>query len=97
MAPKTEHLMSLRALRQLRRTRSFYVAGALLWAAAAAWTGWTHPGSRQMWISLFLVAVFTGLLGTASLWLYRLQSVSERKPTRHAASRGSITPGHANA
>lgn len=78
--------MPLRALRQLRRTRSFYVAGALLWAAAAAWTGWTHPGSRQMWISLLLVAVFTGLLGTASLWLHRLHAIAERGPAHHAAS-----------
>ncbi|PNG20525.1 hypothetical protein [Streptomyces cahuitamycinicus] len=39
MAPKTDHLMSLRAERQLRQVRAFYTAGVLLWATAAAFTG----------------------------------------------------------
>ncbi|MFG2894775.1 hypothetical protein [Streptomyces sp. NPDC048248] len=97
MAPKTEHLMSLRAVRQLRRTRTFYTAGVLLWAASVAWTGWTHPGSRQMWVSLLLLAVFTGLLSTASLWLHHLQAASGRKPAHHAAPRQGTVPGHVNA
>lgn len=97
MAPKTEHLMSLRAVRQLRRVRTFYTAGVLLWAAAAAWTGWTHPGSRQMWVSLLLLAVFTGLLGTASLWMHRLKTAPGHKPAHHAAPRRAIAPRHANA
>ncbi|MFH8487699.1 hypothetical protein [Streptomyces longisporoflavus] len=97
MAPKTQHLVSPRALRQLRRTRGFYLAGALFWAVAAAWTGWTAPGSRQMWISLFLAAAFTGLLGAASLWLHRLQTTAECRPTRPASSRGTVTQGHASA
>ncbi|GAA2938298.1 hypothetical protein GCM10010446_24550 [Streptomyces enissocaesilis] len=87
MAPKTDHLMSVRAARQLRRARTFYVAGALLWAAAAAWTGWTHPGSRQMWVSVLLLAVFTGLLCTASLWLRRLQAATRNRLAHHAAPR----------
>lgn len=89
MAPKTENLTSLRALRQLRRTRGFYLAGAILWAAAAAWTGWAHPGSRQMWVALLLVAVFTALLGTTSLWLHRLQAITRRRPLHHAARAGA--------
>ncbi|MFJ8697025.1 hypothetical protein [Streptomyces roseolilacinus] len=96
MAPKSEHLMPQRAVRQLRRVRTFYMAGALLWAAAAAWTGRVHPGSRQMWISLLLLVVFTGLLGAASLWLQRLQAAPGRKPTHHGARR-AIAPRHANA
>ncbi len=97
MAPKAESLMSLRAVRQLRRVRTFYTAGVLLWAAAATWTGWTHPGSRQMWASLLLLAVFTGLLATASLWLHRLKAAEGHKPAHHAAPRRAITPRHVNA
>ncbi|MZE52467.1 hypothetical protein GTY86_14430 [Streptomyces sp. SID5770] len=97
MAPKSEHSMSLRAIRQLRRIRSFYTAGVLLWAAAAAWTGWTHPGSRQMWVSLLLLAVFTGLLATTWLWLYRLQATPGHRPAHHARPRRAVTPRHANA
>ncbi|MFF7177992.1 hypothetical protein [Streptomyces sp. NPDC008121] len=100
MAPKSttsEHLMSLRAARQLRRIRTFYTAGALLWAAAAAWTGWTHPGSRQMWVSVLLLAVFAGLLGTASLWLRRLHTDAPRRPAHHAGSRRAAAPRHASA
>ncbi|MFD3531339.1 hypothetical protein [Streptomyces sp. NPDC058664] len=85
MSTKTERLMSLRAARQLRRVRAFYSAGALLWAAAAAWTGWTHPGSRQMWVSLLLLAVFAGLLATTSVWLWRFQAAPGPKPAHHAA------------
>ncbi|MFJ6723246.1 MULTISPECIES: hypothetical protein [unclassified Streptomyces] len=97
MAPKTELLMSLRAVRQLRRVRTVYTAGVLLWAAAAAWTGWTHPWSRQMWACVLLLAVFAGLLGTASLWLRRLRAAPGHKPVRHAAPRHAVTPRHANA
>ncbi|MGW0551341.1 hypothetical protein [Streptomyces altiplanensis] len=97
MAPKTESLMSLRAVRQLRRVRTFYMAGVLLWAAAVAWTGWTHPGSRQMWASLLLLVVFTGLLATASLWLYRLKAAEGHKPAHHAAPRRAVAPRHVNA
>ncbi len=77
--------MSLRAARQLRRVRDFYSAGVLLWAAAAAWTGWTHPGSRQMWVSLLLLGVFAGLLATASVWLRHFQDAPDHKPAHHAA------------
>ncbi|MFH8562064.1 hypothetical protein [Streptomyces sp. NPDC017988] len=97
MAPKTEHLTSLRAVRQLRRTRVFYMAGVLLWAATALWTGWTHPGSRQMWVSLLFLAVFIGLLAAASLWLHRLQVAPGREPAHHAAPRRVVAPGHVNA
>nr|WP_079148331.1 hypothetical protein [Streptomyces agglomeratus] len=90
MAPKTDHLMSLRAARQLRRVRTFYVAGVLLWAAAAAWMGWTLPGSRQMWVSVLLLAVFVGLLCTASLWLRRLQAATHDRLAHHAAPRGVV-------
>ncbi|MFE6886764.1 hypothetical protein [Streptomyces sp. NPDC057694] len=93
MAPKTEVLTSLRVLRQLRRTRGFYMAGVLLWTAAAVWTGWVHPGSRQMWVSLLLAAVFAGLLGTASAWLYRLRAAQPRKPVHHAARGTSAAAG----
>ncbi|MFE5494737.1 hypothetical protein ACFQ7Z_32930 [Streptomyces virginiae] len=94
MAPKSEPLMSLRAVRQLRRIRAFYAAGVLLWGAAAAWSGWAHPGSRQMLVCLLLLAVFTGLLTTTSLLLFRLRTTRSHEP-RHVAPRRAVTPRHA--
>jgi uncharacterized membrane protein len=85
MAPKTERIQFLRAVRQLRRIRSFYAAAVLLWAGATAWTGWQAPGSRQMWVSVVLLAVFTVLLVTASLALRRLAVPATGRPVHHAA------------
>lgn len=62
-------LSAERAERSLRRVRVFYAAGTALWAASAAWTAWTHPGSRQMWVALLLLTVFGGLLGVTSRFL----------------------------
>ncbi|MEU1707812.1 hypothetical protein ABZ478_20880 [Streptomyces sp. NPDC005706] len=93
----TTDLMSLRAVRQLRRIRAFYAVGALLWAASTAWTGWQSPGSRQMWVSALLLVIFAGLLAAASLWLQRLQTTSPAGPTRHATSRRTSGPRHAHA
>ncbi|MEV5432537.1 hypothetical protein [Streptomyces sp. NPDC052701] len=97
MASKTDRVMSLRAVRQLRRVRAFYIGGVLLWAALTAWTGWQLPGSRQMWVSALLLAVFSGLLLAASLWLQRLQAAGPRRPAHHAASRRATTPRRAHA
>lgn len=85
MAPKTERIQFLRAERQLRRIRSFYTAAILLWAGSAAWTGWQAPGSRQMWVSVLLLAVFTVLLVTASLARRRLAVPATGRPVHHAA------------
>ncbi|MGW6691283.1 hypothetical protein [Streptomyces sp. NPDC054961] len=90
MAPKRELLTSLRAARQLRRVRSLYLSGTLLWAAAATWAGWLDPGSRQMWVSVLLLAVFAGLLVTASAGLRNLRPTP--LPAHHAAPRRSATP-----
>ncbi|GGQ37475.1 hypothetical protein GCM10010233_64360 [Streptomyces pseudogriseolus] len=89
--------MSLRAVRQLRRVRTFYTGGVLLWAALTAWTAWQMPGSRQMWVSALLLAVFSGLLLTASLWLQRLQPAGARRPAHHATPRKATAPRHAHA
>ncbi|MCQ9132314.1 MULTISPECIES: hypothetical protein [Streptomyces] len=97
MAPKTDHRVSLRAVRQLRRTRAFYAAGVVLWTAAAAWTGWTHPASRQMWVAVLLLAVFAGLLVTASLWLQRLQQAVAKRQAHRGARRHAVAPRHAGA
>lgn len=50
-----------------------------------------------MWVSLFLLAGFTGLLGAASLWLRRLQAAPVHKPAHHAAPRRATAPRHASA
>ncbi|MFF8670290.1 hypothetical protein [Streptomyces sp. NPDC015242] len=97
MASKTDRVMSLRAVRQLRRIRAFYTAGLLLWAASTAWTGLEAPGSRQMWVSTLLLIVFTGLLLTASLWLRRLEAAAPARPAHHAASRKTAAPRQAHA
>lgn len=97
MAPKTERILFLRAVRQLHRVRSFYAAGVLLWAAVAAWTGWQAPGSRQMWSCVLLLIVFTGLLVTASVTLRRLKVPETGRPARHAASQKTAKPRHAHA
>ncbi|WKX23619.1 MULTISPECIES: hypothetical protein [unclassified Streptomyces] len=85
MAPKTERIQFLRAVRQLRRIRSFYAAAILLWTGTTAWTGWQALGSRQMWVSVLLLAVFTVLLVTASLALRRLAVPATGRPAHHAA------------
>ncbi|MFF3215545.1 hypothetical protein ACFYYB_33565 [Streptomyces sp. NPDC002886] len=90
MVAERELLTSLRTARQLRRIRSHYAAGALLWAAAAAWTGWLDPGSRQMWVCALLLGVFTALLATAVHQLHHLRPATP--PTHHAAPRRSPTP-----
>ncbi|MEU1457259.1 hypothetical protein [Streptomyces avermitilis] len=97
MATKTDRIMSLRAVRQLRQVRAFYAVGALLWAASTAWTGWQFPGSRQMWVSVLLLAIFTGLLLTASLWLQRLKTAAPAGPAHHAASRRTTASRHVHA
>ncbi|MEU3298056.1 hypothetical protein ABZ722_37835 [Streptomyces longwoodensis] len=97
MASKTDRVMSLRAVRQLRRVRTFYAGGVLLWAVLTAFTAWQSPGSRQMWVSAILLAVFGGLLLAASLWLQRLQTTGERRPAHHAAPRKATRTRHAHA
>lgn len=79
MAPKKLHLLAPRAVRQLRRTRSFYAAGIALWAAWAGWEVAQRPGSRQMWVSVLFLLVFTVLLSTTSLWLWRHQTALRLK------------------
>lgn len=97
MASTTDRIKSVRAVRQLRRVRSFYATAALVWAASTAWTGWQSPGSRQMWVSALLLTVFTGLLLAASLWLQRLQAAGPDEPAHHAAPRRAARPRHAHA
>ncbi|MEU6556270.1 hypothetical protein ABZ915_39380 [Streptomyces sp. NPDC046915] len=97
MAPKTERITFLRAVRQLHRVRSFYALGVLLWAASAAWSGWQAPGSRQMWTCVLLLAVFTGLLVTAGLSLRRLETPEADRPAHHAASHKTASTRHAHA
>ncbi|QIJ65949.1 hypothetical protein [Streptomyces sp. JB150] len=97
MTSTTDHVVPSRTTRQLRRVRAFYAGGVLLWAVLTAWTGWRLPGSRQMWVSTLLLAVFSGLLLTASLWLQRLRPASSPGPVRHAASRKATTPRQARA
>ncbi|WP_411103053.1 hypothetical protein [Streptomyces sp. cmx-4-9] len=62
-----------RVVRQLRRIRTVYASGLALWAAGTVWEGRQHPGSPGMWLSLLLLAVFTGLftLTVTSLWRHR--------------------------
>ncbi|MFJ9038560.1 hypothetical protein ACIRF8_18455 [Streptomyces sp. NPDC102406] len=85
MTANTEPSERASAVRGLRRIRVFYTGGTVLWAASAAWTGWLAPGSRQMWVSLLLLAVFGALLAATSLWLSRSEPVRAAPPHRHRA------------
>lgn len=87
MTPENDHAESVRAARQLRRVRPVYAGGALLWAASAAWAGWEDPGSRQMWVSVFFLVVFAGLLSMTSLWLLHRRPADAGGAVRHAAPR----------
>lgn len=98
MAQKTERIQFLRAVRQLRRIRSFYAAAMLLWAGSAAWSGWQASGGRQMWVSVLLLAVFTALFVTASVSLRRIAVPATGRPVHHAAPHAvSSTRRHAPA
>ncbi|MFY4722943.1 hypothetical protein [Streptomyces sp. LaBMicrA B280] len=97
MAPKSEGIEFLRAARQLRRVRSFYAAGALLWAGCTMWSGWQAPGSRQMWVAVLLLTVFTALLVTAGLSLRRLAVPATGRPAHHAAPHRTTGSHHAHA
>ncbi|MFJ7334275.1 hypothetical protein ACIQU3_20750 [Streptomyces sp. NPDC101110] len=97
MASETDHAESVRALRQLRRMRTFYAGGAALWAASAASAGWADPGSRQMWVSVVFLVVFASLLAMTALWLRRSQAGRVEEPVHHAAPRRTAWRRHANA
>lgn len=97
MAPKTERVLFLRAVRTLHRVRTFYVMGIVLWSASTVWTAWQSPGSRQMWVSALLVAVFTALLLTATLSLRRLRPPTTGEPAHHAAPHKTPAPRGAHA
>jgi hypothetical protein len=84
----TDDTTAAAAARQLRRVRAFYAVGVVLWAASSAWTTVDSPGSRPMWTSLLLLAVFTGLLAMASRWLRRLGPTGPARPSRHVALSG---------
>ncbi|WP_369218347.1 hypothetical protein [Streptomyces flavofungini] len=96
MASKTGRVTSPRAVRQLRRVRTFYLVGALLWAASTAWTGTQSAGSRQMWLSALLLALFAALLLTTSLWLRRLRGAAPAEAApRAVATRAAPRRAHA--
>ncbi|MFF6879590.1 MULTISPECIES: hypothetical protein [unclassified Streptomyces] len=97
MATETDHAESVRALRQLRRMRTFYAGGAALWAVSAGSAGWDDPGSRQMWISVVFLVVFAALLGMTSIWLRRQRADHSAEPVHHAAPRRPAWRRHANA
>ncbi|MEU0900508.1 hypothetical protein [Streptomyces massasporeus] len=97
MASETDHVESVRALRQLRRMRTFYAGGAVLWATSAASAGWDDPGGRPMWVSVAFLVVFAALLGLTVLWLRRRQADRAEEPVHHAAPRRTAWRRHANA
>ncbi|MFD5593092.1 hypothetical protein [Streptomyces griseorubiginosus] len=85
----TDGPVAARAARQLRRMRNFYAAGVALWAASSAWTTWAAPGSRSMWTSVLLLAVFAALLAMAWRWLRQLEPADTGRPSHRAAFSGS--------
>ncbi|MFF7490485.1 hypothetical protein ACH4MW_06100 [Streptomyces luteogriseus] len=97
MASETDHVESVRALRQLRRMRTFYAGGAVLWATSAVSAGWDDPGGRPMWVSVAILVVFAVLLGMTVVWLRRRQADRAEEPVHHAAPRRTALRRHASA
>ncbi len=100
MAPKMSERSQLkRAVRQLRRIRSFYAAAMVLWAGSAALTSWQAAGSRQLTVCVALLAVFAALFVTVSVALRRLEvpATAERARRHATASTVSNAGGHAAA
>jgi hypothetical protein len=50
---------------------------------------WDSPGSRPMWTSVLLLAVFTGLLAMASRWLRHLEPTGPARTSHHVFSAGA--------
>lgn len=67
--------------------RNFYAGGVALWAASSAWTTWDAPGSRPMWTSVLLLAVFAALLAMAWRWLRQLEPAEAARPAARPAHR----------
>ncbi|MGW1138779.1 hypothetical protein [Streptomyces zhihengii] len=82
---RTDRRKPVKAVRQLRRIRSFYTGGFLLWAGSAAWTASHAPGGRQMWASLLLLGLFAGLLLTACVLLRRIEAAAPARAARRTA------------
>lgn len=100
MAPmKSERSQLKRAVRQLRRIRSFYAAAMVLWAGSAALTSWQAAGSRQLMVCVALLAVFAALFVTATVALRRLgvRATAERVRSRATTSTVPNAGGHAAA
>lgn len=85
---RTDRSKPVKAVRQLRRIRSFYAGGFLLWAGSAAWTASQSPGGRQMWASLLLLALFAGLLLTACVLLRRIEAAVRARRLHRADPHG---------
>lgn len=79
------------ALRQLRRTRSFYAAGVALWATGTAFGAADQSGGRQMWVPLVFLVVFAGLLSLTSLLLWRHHTAVRGATAHHARPGRPVT------
>ncbi|MGW0853953.1 hypothetical protein [Streptomyces sp. NPDC002690] len=90
MASMRRVALAPRALRQLRRVRSFYLVGALLSLLALLTRGEGHAlrGGGQLEIAGVLLVVFTVLFGVtlARLWYHRRtpHCATARRLTRSA-------------
>ncbi len=92
MAPmKSERSQLKRAVRQLRRIRSFYAAAMVLWAGSAALTSWQAAGSRQLMVCVVLLAVFAALFVMASVALRRLGVPATAARVQHHATRSTVS------
>ncbi|GGQ09660.1 hypothetical protein GCM10010249_30310 [Streptomyces roseolilacinus] len=79
MASKKTKPLAPWAVRQLRRIRSMYAAGAALWGLGALLEASERPGSRQMWVFVLLLVIFASLLA-ATFALLRRHETATRFP-----------------
>lgn len=76
------------AVRQLRRVRTVYVGGIVLWTLGLALEAWNRPGSRQMWLSVLILGAFVGLLSLTSARLWWHNAAQRLKPKSRPAAEG---------
>lgn len=76
------------AVRQLRRVRSVYVGGIVLWTLGLALEVWHRPGSPQMWLSALILGAFVCLLSLTSVRLSLHSAARRLKPKSRPAVEG---------
>ncbi|MCM2579534.1 hypothetical protein [Streptomyces meridianus] len=79
------------AVRQLRRVRTVYLGGIVLWTLGLVLEVWHRPGSRQMWLSVFILVAFVALLSATSVRLGLHNAARKIKQKARSAAGTQVT------